>query len=374
MDRRYYPIAQPSLTSREKELVMQAIDSGWISSKGEFLDAFEANFAERCGAPDALAVANGTVALHLVLAAAGVTRGDEVVVPSLTYVATANAVRYCGAEPIFVGVSPVSLCIDPVQVEAAIGPRTVAVVAVDVYGHPANYDALSKICDKRGVLLIADAAEALLATSKGRPTGSLAPASTFSFFGNKVMTSGEGGCVTVKDGAFATKMRQLRNQGADPDRRYYFPVVGYNYRLTNLAAALLCAQLERVNEMLQHRRLLLAAYEEGLSDSVLVPRPVVPGIVPSPWLAAFMLPPDARKGARDQLVVALSEANVETRPFFQPIHTLPPYVTDGENVRGDMGFTMDVASRGLNLPTYVDLQVADVHAICGRVNEALLRL
>lgn len=367
-----FPIAKPSVTDREEANVVSAMRSGWISSRGAYLDEFESRFAELCDVPHALAVSNGTVALHLVLAAAGVGPGDEVIVPSLTYVASANAVRYCGADPVFVDVDHATWCIAVTAIEAAITPNTVAIIAVDIYGHPADYAKLSPLCENRGLLLIADAAEAMSATVDGKPTGGLAPVSTFSFFGNKVVTSGEGGCVTVRDGVFADKMRQLRNQGTDPYRRYHFPVVGFNYRLTNVAAAILCAQLDRLDAMLTQRRALLAAYEAGLQGQGLTSQHIAPGVQVSPWLAAFLLPETTEGRLRDEFMEHLLAAGVETRPFFEPLHMLPPYAS--ARISGDLRVTRDLAARGFNLPTYVDLQVDEVFEICERVSRVLRQL
>ncbi|TDB77799.1 DegT/DnrJ/EryC1/StrS aminotransferase family protein [Micromonospora sp. KC723] len=366
-----YPVARPSLSDLEERYLLDAYRSGWISSQGPYLRRFEELFAARCGAATAVATGNGTVALHLVLAAAGIGAGDEVIVPALTYVATANAVTYCGARPVFVDVSPRNWCVDPARVAAAIGPRTRAVVAVDLYGHPADYDALRQLCRRHGLLLVADAAESFGALLHGRPTGGLADATTFSFFGNKVITSGEGGCVTTSDAALAERMRLLRNQGMDPDRRYYFPVVGYNYRLTNPAAALLCAQLERADEIIARRDAVIAGYERELADHPLVTtQPVLPGVRRAPWMAALLVGPPGDGSTRDELARTLDRHGVETRPFFVPLPHLPPYAaSDGEHP-----VTLDLARRGINLPTYADLTDVDVKTIVERVREALSRL
>ncbi|MEH0936276.1 DegT/DnrJ/EryC1/StrS family aminotransferase [Micromonospora psammae] len=366
-----FPVARPWLSDLEEHYLLDALRSGWISSQGPYLHRFENRFAERCGAAAAVATSNGTVALHLVLAAAGIGPGDEVVVPALTYVATANAVTYCGARPVFVDVLPESWCIDPEQVRAAIGPRTRAVIAVDLYGHPADYSALRQLCTQHGLLLVADAAESFGAEVDGRPTGGLADVSTFSFFGNKVITAGEGGCVTTSDPALAERMRLLRNQGMDPNRRYYFPVVGFNYRLTNLAAALLCAQLERADEIIRRRDRVVAAYERELVDPPLVwPQPVVPGVRRAPWMASFLVGPPGTDGLRDELARVLDRLGVETRPFFVPIPQLPPYAGAAE----EQPVTLDLSRRGINLPTYAELTDVDVKVILERVRAALATL
>ena len=363
-----YPVARPCLSDLEERYLVDAYRSGWISSQGPYLRKFEEQFAARCGATAAVATGNGTVAIHLVLAAAGIGPGDEVIVPALTYIATANAVTYCGARPVFVDVSPDTWCIDVEQVAASVGPRTRAVVAVDLYGHPADYPALRAICEQHGLLLVADAAESFGALLDGRPTGDLADATTFSFFGNKVITAGEGGCVTTSDSGLADRMRLLRNQGMDPRRRYFFPVVGFNYRLTNLAAALLCAQLERADEIISRREGVIATYERDLSNPPLLsPQPVGPGVRRAPWMASFLVGPAGTEGLRDELARTLDLLGVETRPFFVPIPHLPPYADAG----GDYPVSADLAQRGINLPTYAELSDVDLKIIVDRVRSAL---
>ncbi|MFF3855565.1 DegT/DnrJ/EryC1/StrS family aminotransferase [Micromonospora sp. NPDC002575] len=363
-----FPVARPSLSPLEERYVLDAVRSGWISSQGPYLRRFEAEFADRVGAATALATSNGTVALHLVLAAAGIGPGDEVIVPALTYVATANAVTYCGARPVCVDVSPRTWCVDPDRVRAAVGPRTRAVIAVDLYGHPADYPALRTVCDRYGLLLVADAAESFGATLHGRPTGSLADATTFSFFGNKIISSGEGGCVTTSDPALADRMRLLRNQGMDPQRRYFFPEVGFNYRMTNLCAALLCAQLARADGIIARRDEVLHGYEHELAGlPLLTPQPVAAGVRRAPWMTSFLVGPPGAGRTRDDLAGVLDRLGVETRPFFVPIPHLPPYA----GAVDDCPTSVDLARRGINLPTHAELTATDVKVVSERVRQAL---
>ncbi|MDG9675550.1 DegT/DnrJ/EryC1/StrS family aminotransferase [Micromonospora sp. DH14] len=366
-----YPVARPALSELEERYLLDAYRSGWISSQGPYLRKFEEQFAQRCGSTAAVATGNGTVALHLVLAAAGIGPGDEVIVPALTYIATANSVTYCGARPIFVDVSPQSWCIDVDQVASAIGPRTRAVVAVDLYGHPADYTALRALCARHGLFLVADAAESFGARLNDQVSGSLADATTFSFFGNKIITAGEGGCVTTSDPALADRMRLLRNQGMDPHRRYFFPVIGYNYRLTNLAAALLCAQLERADEIIARRDTVIATYERELTAQPLMnPQPVLPGVQRAPWMASFLVGQPGANGLRDELIRRLEALGIETRPFFVPIPHLPPYA----RASGEYPITLDLARRGINLPTYAELSDIDLKVIVDRVRSALVQV
>ena len=357
------PVAEPDLSGREAEYVADAIASSWISSTGPYVDRFEREYAAWCGSRTALAVANGTVALHLALLAHGVGPGDEVIVPSLTYIATANAVRYTGAEPVFVEVDPATWCIDPAAVEAAITPRTRGVIAVDLYGHPVDMDALNAICARHGIWLVEDAAEAHGALYKGRQVGSEASIATWSFYGNKILTSGEGGALTLNDPELERRARLFRGQGMDPNRRYFFTEVGYNYRLTNVACAMLCAQLERVDEIVAKRRQLFAGYREDLAG---IPgigfQPAAEWAAPAPWLFCVTVDEAAYGRSRDDLAGILAEAGIETRPFFIPIHRLPPYA-DAPGSRRDLPHTDRLAGAGLNLPTSNHLTDADVSRV-----------
>lgn len=257
-------MAKPDVTALEEAYVVEALRSSWISAKGPFVDRFEREFAAVLEVPHVVTVSSGTAALHLALLALDVGRGDEVIVPSLTYVATVNAIRYVGAVPVFVDVDPKTWSIDPALIGLAMSARTKAIIAVHLYGHPADMDAISVVASRYGVPVIEDAAQAHLARYRDRPVGSLGTIATFSFYANKVITAGEGGAVATGDGDLAARVRMLRGQGMDPDRRYYFPVIGYNYRLSNVACAILCAQLERQLELVERRRQIAARYAEQL--------------------------------------------------------------------------------------------------------------
>jgi perosamine synthetase len=352
--------------------VVDAVRTSWISSTGPYVNRFEKEFAELCGVGSAIAVSNGTVALHLALVALNVRPGDEVIVPSLTYIATANAVRYVGAEPVFVDVTPDTWCLDPRKIEEAITPRTKGIIAVHLYGHPADMDAINHIAGLNGLWVLEDAAEAPLATYKGRPTGSLAPIATFSFYGNKILTCGEGGALTLSDPGLDLRARTLRSQGMDPKRRYYFPVTGYNYRLTNVACALLCAQLERREQLMQRRRHIYSRYEErlvGITGIGFQPR--APWATISPWLFSVTLESGASGVSRDQLIAKLAERGIETRPFFIPLHTLPPF-REGSRQRGEnLPVTIKLGAHGLNLPTYSTMTDAQIDRVCAEVCQVI---
>jgi perosamine synthetase len=357
---RKIPVSAPDLVGNEERYVTDAIRSSWISSTGVYIEKFEREFAEACGTRSAITVANGTIALHLAMLALGVRPGDEVLVPALTYVATANAVRYVGGEPVFVDVDPATWCLDSTKLEDAITRRTRGIIAVHLYGHPADMDAINRIAGIHGLWVVEDAAEAHFATYKGKPVGGLADIGTFSFYGNKLITSGEGGAVTVSDPRLELRSRTLRGQGMDPSRRYYFPVTGYNFRLTNIACAILCAQIERRDAIVEHRREIFSTYRSGLAG---IPgigfQPVAEWAVPAPWLFCITVDPRAYGRTRDELAHQLDGAGIDTRPFFIPLNTLPPY-REGALARGDaVPVAESLGESGLNLPTFGGLTQDD---------------
>ena len=262
--KRFIRVAEPVLDGNEKKYVLDCLDENWISSKGKYIDRFEKLLAEYCGTRCAVVTNNGTTSLHLALLALGLESGDEVIMPSLSYVATANVVRYCNATPVFVDSERRFLSLDPNRIEAAITPKTKAIMTVPLYGHPVDMDPIQEIADKHGISVIEDSAESLGAEYKGRRVGSLAECSSFSFFGNKTITTGEGGAVTTDDESLAERMRFLRGQAVDPNRSYWHPEVGYNYRMTNVAAAIGVGQAERLEQHTAKRRSMAKKYREHL--------------------------------------------------------------------------------------------------------------
>lgn len=365
---RRIPVAEPALVGREHEYVADCLATNWISSTGRYVTAFEEAFAEFCGVEHALSCSNGTVALHLALLAEDVGPGDEVIVPTLTYVATANCVRYCGATPVFVDSEPESWNLDPALLEDAITERTKGVVAVHLYGHPADMDPIIEIADRHGLWVIEDAAEAHGATYRDRIVGSLSTSAIFSFYGNKIITTGEGGMAVTNDPDRAARMRIFKGQGQDPERRYWFPVVGYNYRLTNVAAAIGLAQLERIDWHVDRRRENADWYREELAGlDWLQLSPELPWARNAYWMMCALLEPGAPTD-RDTLAARLADEGVETRPFFYPLHTLPPYQDAAE----DRSFPVaeDLAARGLNLPSSALLSREDIAYVASAIRRA----
>ncbi|MEA2176351.1 MAG: perosamine synthetase [Blastocatellia bacterium] len=369
MNKRWIPVASPSLSGNEKAYVMDCMESGWISSAGKYVEKFEAAFAEFCGTKHAISCCNGTAALHLSLLALGVGLGDEVIVPTLTFVATANAVTYCGARPVFVDSEAEAWTLDPALIEAKITPRTRAIIAVHLYGHPAHMCALESIARRHKLFLIEDAAEAHGAGYQGRSVGSLGDIAAFSFYGNKIIATGEGGMVVTDDDALARRVAQFRGQGQDFERRYWFPIIGYNYRMMNLPAAIGLAQLERVNCNLQRRSEIAAWYLEELRDA--------PGVTwqaekewarHAHWLFSIILNDDVH-AERDAVMAYLEKRGIETRPVFYPMHILPPYLELARNEAYPVAER--IARRGLSLPTWAGLTREDVSFVCAAVRECL---
>ena len=362
-------VAQPKLEGNERKYVLDCLDTNWISSNGKYIAAFEESFAKFCGVKHAIAANNGTTALHLALVALDLQPGDEVIIPTVTYIATANAVRYCGATPVLVDVCPDTMNIDPALIVEKITPRTRGIIPVHLYGHPADMNELTAIARKHKLWVLEDAAEAHGAEVDGKRVGAIGDCATFSFFGNKIVTTGEGGMVTTDDDELAAKLRLYRGQGVDPQRRYWFPVIGYNYRMTNIQAAIGLAQMETIDASLKERQLLARMYDEALAPlrDVLVLPQTHPGMHHVYWMYTVFL----REGGevqRDALMRSLEDAGFETRPVFYPMHVLPPYKEATAYPVADTW-----AQRGLNLPTHQYLTPADVDRIAKGLAKALRR-
>jgi perosamine synthetase len=359
---RFIPVAAPALVGNEKSYVLDCLDSTWISSSGKYIEKFEAAFAEFCGVRHAVSCCNGTVALHLALLAMGVGPGDEVIIPTLTYVATANAVAYCGATPVFVDSEPATWNMDPELLRAAVTPRTKGVIVVHLYGHPTDMEPVMETAREHGLFVVEDAAEAHGAEYKGRRVGSIGDIATFSFYGNKIITTGEGGMVVTDDDAVARHVRQLKGQGQDPERRYWFPIVGYNYRMTNIEAAIGLAQMERIDWHTSRRREVAAWYRKYLGDfPQFTLSPEAPWARNAYWINCALVDEESAEG-RDALMARLAQEGIETRPFFYPMHTLPMY----REAAAGRSFPVaeGLARRGFNLPSSAALTEEDVAYVC----------
>ncbi len=322
----WIPVAEPDVGALEEKYLVQAFRSGWISSLGEYVTAFEETFADFCEVEYGVAVSNGTVALQLALLAANVGPGDEVIVPPLTFVATAAAVRHVGATPVFVDCEPEIGTMSPGALANAMTARTKAIIPVHLYGHPADMDPIMEFANKQGLVVIEDAAEAHGARYKGRKVGSIGHMATFSFYGNKLITTGEGGMVVTSSPDLAARIRLLKDHAMDPARRYWHQEVGFNFRMTNLQAAIGCAQIERFDEIIGKRRGILASYREAFAeDSEIVINPSMPWAEPVPWQVCVLLPSKYTDIKRDSLMLALKSELIDSRPYFNMLCDMPPY-------------------------------------------------
>lgn len=361
-------IATAILNGNEKKYVDECIDTGWISANGRFISEFEKKFAEFCGTKYALACCNGTMTLHLALLALGVGPGDEVIMPTLTYIATANAVTYCGATPVFVDSEPDTWNMDPEKLEEKITPNTKVIIPVHLYGLSCNMDRIMEIARKHNVAVVEDAAEAHGATWNGKVVGSMGDIGSFSFFGNKIITSGEGGMLITNDEKMYEHMKLLRSQGVDPHKRYWHSMVAYNYRMTNLQAAVGLAQLENVQWHLAQRKRVAALYDKYLPmlGDLVTTQAVPPQANHVYWMNSVILSGSV-KLSRDEVMKRMEECNIEMRPLFYPMHIMPPY--KDESVHAPVAES--VSSRGINLPSHGLLTEEQVRYIVESLKDIL---
>lgn len=339
------PVAEPNLSHAELRNLLDAYLSTWISSTGEYIRSFEQGFASRIGMAHGVATSNGTVSLQLALAALGIGEGDEVIVPDFTFAASANTVIHVGARPVFVDVDPKTWCISLEAIERAVTPRTRAVMPVHVFGRPAPMTEIAEFCHARGIFIIEDCAEAHGACYDGKPIGSFSDIASFSFFANKIITTGEGGICLTNNADMARRLAMLRDHGMNPDRRYWHEEVGFNFRMTNLQASIGCAQLERMDGFLRTRDAINAMYVEAMSD--------IPGVEfaseldnrcqPVTWFSCVLVP----AAKRPELLRACRDVNIDLRPFFNNLSSMPAYVRYARVCP----VSRDLSVRGINLPT-----------------------
>lgn len=350
----HVPIAIPNLGGNEYKYLMDAFLSTWISSKGNYINAFENEFSKYCQARHGVAVSNGTVALHLALVALGVGRGDEVIVPDLTFAATINAVLHAGATPVIVDVEKESWCISPEEIEKAITPRTKAIIPVHLYGQPCDMEKIMELAVKKSLRVIEDCAEAHGAEFKGKKVGSFGDINCFSFFANKVITTGEGGMCITNDKKLADIMRILRDHGMSTEKKYWHECVGFNYRMTNLQAAIGLAQLERIDKILEEKEKLENLYKKALKNSkdIIFQHNNLKDRKKITWMISVLY-----KGDREKLMHNFINHKMEARPFFYPLSEMPiykDYVFSAKNSK-------EISKMGINFPTnkIVNLELID---------------
>lgn len=368
LSRHIIPVCEPTLAGNEKEYVLDCLESNWISSAGKYIPAFEEQFAAECHCEYGVACANGTVALHLALAALGLEPDDEVILPTFTMIATINAVTYTGATPVLVDSEPYTWNMDVEQLAAKISAKTKAIIPMHTYGHPVDMDVVMELADKHGLFVLEDAAEAHGAEYKGRRAGGLGHAAGFSFYANKVITTGEGGMITTNDAKLAALTQNLRDHAFSEDRHFWHKYVGYNYRMTNLQAAVGLAQTEKLNDFVERRRRNAALYTELLKE--------IPGIVTPPeadwaknvfWMYSILVEDEFGLN-RDQLRAYLARHGIETRTFFIPMHLQPIYYESFKGQRYPVSEML--CQRGFYLPSASSLTREQIRYIARNLYQA----
>ena len=365
------PISKPWITDLEKRYALDAIESGWISSIGPYVERFENAFAEKIGVRYALTANSGTAACHLALAGMGFRPGDQVIVPSVTFVATANAVKYCNCDIVVADIDPLSWNIDASKVEELVGPHTVALFLVHLYGNMCDMEAISRVCSRNNLVLVEDACEALGGSFGGKKAGSFGKAAAFSFYGNKTLTTGEGGMFATDDRELYLKAKTMRGQGQT--ERYYHPIVGHNYRMTNIQAAIGLAQLERMDQILDEKKRVFEAYQKRLKGAfgkrAFIGWPLVHANSSHSYWAVTITVGDANPCSipmRDRIAEFLDSSDIETRPVFYPIPNLPPYRGTGKSPNGQCLF-----KRGITLPSYPEMSQGEIDLVCDKVLEMI---
>jgi len=362
----HLPIMSPHLKGNELKYLIEAFLSTWISSKGNYIGEFEKGFSGYHGCKYGIATSSGTTALHLALKSLDIGMGDEVIVPDLTFVATINAVLHANAVPVVADVKRNSWCINPEKIEEAVTSRTKAIIPVHLYGQPSDMQAIMRIAKKHNLYVIEDCAEAHGASFNGRRVGSFGDIGCFSFFGNKIVTTGEGGMCTTDSKKVAEKMKILRDHGMNPKRKYWHDEIGYNYRMTNLQASIGTAQLERLGELLRNRQAIEDLYKEKLEAiNWLVPQPGnLKGRKKVVWYVNYLV--DERKIKRDLFIKRLKKSGIETRPLFYPLSKMEIYK---KYIKGAYPVSQSISKAGISFPTNLSLRPEDYERITSTIGE-----
>lgn len=363
------PLASPSLAGNELKYVHDCIETEWVSSQGAYIDKFAEAFEQFHKGGKALCTSSGTTALHLALMALGVGEGDEVIVPAITFGASANAVVHSGAKPVFVDIDGRTGTIDVASIEAAISSRTSVIMPVHLYGHPCDMDPILELARRYNLKIVEDCAEALGAEYKGEKVGRFGDIGCYSFFANKVITTGEGGMVLSNDQALIDRMALLRDHGMSKERRYWHEVAGFNYRMTNLQAALGLAQMEQIEKFLRQRQEVVSVYQKNLANLPGINLPFTASYAKNiHWLYSIRVDQESLGIDRDELSQKLRNLNVETRPVFPPLHLQPAY--EGQRP-GTFPVAETYASQGLSLPTSNGLSLEDAERVCEAIHKVI---
>jgi len=363
-------VNEPVFSGKELEYLSQCIKTNWISSEGPFVREFEEKFAQFCGVKYGVACTNGTTALHLGLLSLGIKKGEEVIMPAFTMIATAYALIYIGAKPVLADAEPRTWNMNVNQVEAKVNKKTRAILAVHIYGHPVEMDTLWKIAKKKELFIFEDAAEAHGAEFRGRKTGSLGDAAAFSFYANKIITTGEGGMVVTNSGKIAEEARYLRNMAFQKKARYLHKDIGYNYRMTNLQAAVGLAQVLRINGLVAKKRKIASLYNERLKKIEGLVIPIEESWAKNVyWMYSILIDKKVFGISRDKFKQELSKNGIETRSFFVPMHKQPVFRKMGLFLRESYPVSEDISKKGLYLPSGLNLDAKKIDFICEKIKK-----
>jgi perosamine synthetase len=361
MEKRKIPLSSPDINDEDIDAVVNVLRSGRLAL-GPMAEEFERLMCEYIGVKHAIAVSSGTAALHLIVRALGIGPGDEVLVPSFTFIASVNAILYEGAIPVFVDIEPETYNLDPLDLERKITPQTKAIMVVDVFGHPAEWDEINRIAEKYGLIVIDDSCEALGAEYKGRKIGQFGNAAAFAFYPNKQITTGEGGIVVTNDGELASVIKCLRNQGRREMGAWLeHEMMGYNYRMDEMSAALGVSQLRRIEELLAKRERVAKMYLERLANVDYVRPPTVKPYVRMSWFVFVITLAEGLN--RDEVMRKMHEMGVPTRGYFSPVH-LQPYIRERFGTHeGMLPVTESIAKRTIALPFHGNMTEAEVEYV-----------
>jgi perosamine synthetase len=351
------PIYKPYLSGNEKKYVNECLNTNWISSKGNFVAIFEKKFSEYIGIKYSASTTSGTTALHLALLSLGIGKGDEIIVPTLTYVASVNAISYTGAKPVFVDSIWDTWQMDPKLIKKRITKKTKAILSVHLYGYPCDMDEICKIANENQLFLVEDCAEAIGTLYKKKHVGTFGDVSIFSFYGNKTITTGEGGMVCTNNKKLFSKAVHLKGQGLSKHREYWHESIGYNYRMTNICAAIGLSQMEQIENIIFKKRKIAEEYIKNLKNLPLKFHTEGRKMKHSYWMCSILF---KNPLLTKQIRIHLKDNLIETRPLFQPVHTMPMY----NNKNMSLPTSEKLSSTGINLPSWPGLKSDQIVFIC----------